>query len=74
MSAADQVQRAHRGLLRVDRLLACGEGPRDRGVDHGILEQIGRELAERLLALSRQPVPQAGALIVCHRRPTPYRT
>ena len=54
-----QVQRAHRRLLRVDGLLARGERPRDRAVDQRVLEQVGGELAERLLALTRQPVAQA---------------
>ncbi len=54
-----QVERAHRRLLRVDRLLACRERPRDRAVDQRVLEQVGGELAERLLALARQPVAQA---------------
>jgi hypothetical protein len=69
-----EIERAHRGLLRVDGLLARGEGARDRGVDQRVLEQVRGQLAERLLPLPREPVPQAGALFLCHRRATPYRT
>ena len=68
-----QVERAHRRLLRVDGLLARGERSRDRAVDQRVLEQVGSELAERLLALARQPIAQAlasSSAIVA----TPYRT
>ena len=59
------VERAHRGLLRLDGALAGAEGARDRGVDERVLEQVLGELAHRVLARARELVAQA--LAVVHR-------
>ena len=59
------VQRAHRRLLRLHGPLAGAEGARDRGVDDRVLEQVLRELADRVLARARELV--ADALAVGHR-------
>jgi hypothetical protein len=42
------------------------EGAADRAVDQRVLEQLLRELSERVLALFGEPVPQP---VVCHRVP-----
>ena len=52
------VERPHRGLLRLDRLLARLEGARERAVDDRVRDQLLGELAERLLALPGEPVDE----------------
>ena len=60
------VERAHRGLLRLHGALARLERPRDRGVHERVLEQLLGELAERVLALAGDPVAQPALGVVCH--------
>ena len=63
------VERPHRDLLRLDRLLASLEGARDRAVDDGVRDQLLGDLAEGLLALAREPSFDALVLLwVGHAR------
>ena len=69
-SAADgQVERAHRRLLRGHGALARLERAADRAGHERVLQEVLRELAERVLALAGDPVAQllAARVVVCHR-------
>ena len=71
-SAADgQVERAHRRLLRRHGALARLEGPADRARDERVLEQVLRELAQRVLALAGDPVAEAVSPPASSRLPSP---
>ena len=53
-----QVEGPHGGLLGLGRAFARLEGPGDRPADQRVLQQLLRQLAQRVLALARQPVTQ----------------